>query len=125
MIILEVKDASVSFGGVKAIDGVSFTMEQAEVFSIVGPNGAGKTTLFNLFSRIYNLDSGSIMFDGIDIGTEPPHKVAKLGIARTFQNTELFEHESVLNNLLIGSNAHSKTNLFHELFFLKKRAIKN
>ena len=120
MTILEVTDASVSFGGVKAIDGVSFTMEQAEVFCIVGPNGAGKTTLFNLLSRIYNLDSGSIMFDGIDIGIAPPHKVAKLGIARTFQNTELFERESVLNNLLIGSNVHGTTNLFHELLFLRK-----
>ena len=120
MIILEATGVSVSFGGVKAIDNVSFRMEQAEVFSIVGPNGAGKTTLFNLFSRIYNLDSGSIMFDGIDIGTAPPHKVAELGIARTFQNTELFEHESVLNNLLIGSSIHSTTNLFDELFFLKK-----
>ena len=120
MIILEATGVSVSFGGVKAIDNVPFKTEQAEVFSIVGPNGAGKTTLFNLFSRIYNLDSGSIMFDGIDIGTAPPHKVAKLGIARTFQNTELFEHESVLNNLLIGSSIHSTTNLFDELFFLKK-----
>ena len=120
MIILEATGVSVSFGGVKAIDNVSFRMEQAEVFSIVGPNGAGKTTLFNLFSRIYNLDTGSIIFDGIDIGATPPYKIAKLGIARTFQNTELFEHESVLSNLLIGSNIHSTTNLFDELFFLRK-----
>ena len=120
MKILEVSDASVSFGGVKAIDSISFTMRQNEVFCIVGPNGAGKTTLFNLLSRIYNLDTGSIIFDGIDIGAAPPYEIAKLGIARTFQNTELFEHESVLNNLLIGSNIHSTTNLFHELFFLKK-----
>ena len=74
MIILEATGVSVSFGGVKAIDNVSFRMEQAEVFSIVGPNGAGKSTLFNLFSRIYNLDSGSIIFDGIDIGTHRPIK---------------------------------------------------
>ena len=74
MRILEVSDASVSFGGVKAIDGVSFTMRQNEVFSIVGPNGAGKTTLFNLLSRIYNLDTGSIIFDGIDIGAHRPIK---------------------------------------------------
>ena len=74
MIILEATGVSVSFGGVKAIDNVSFRMEQAEVFSIVGPNGAGKTTLFNLFSRIYNLDSGSIIFDGIDIGAHRPIK---------------------------------------------------
>ena len=116
MIILEVTDASVSFGGVKAIDRVSFSMKQAEVFSIVGPNGAGKTTLFNLLSRIYNLESGSIMFDGIDIGTALPHQIAKLGIARTFQNTRALEHESVLNNLLIGSSIHSTTNLLMNSF---------
>tara|TARA_B100001093_G_scaffold290366_1_gene277266 strand:+ start:783 stop:1538 length:756 start_codon:yes stop_codon:yes gene_type:complete len=120
MTILELKNASVSFGGVKAIENVSFSMEEGEVLSIVGPNGAGKTTLFNLISKIYELDSGSIIFDDIELLSTAPHEIAKLGIARTFQNTELFEHESVLNNLLIGSHVHAKTNLLHELFFLRK-----
>ena len=120
MTILELKNVSVSFGGVKAIDDVSLSMNYGEVLSIVGPNGAGKTTLFNLISRIYDLDSGSIVFEGIELKSVPPHSIAKLGIARTFQNTELFEHESVLNNLLIGSHVHSKTSLLHELFFLAK-----
>ncbi|MFL2504684.1 MAG: ABC transporter ATP-binding protein [Candidatus Azotimanducaceae bacterium] len=120
MTILELKNASVAFGGVKAIEGVSFSMEHGEVLSIVGPNGAGKTTLFNLISKIYDLDSGSIIFDDIELKKTRPHEIAKLGIARTFQNTELFEHESVLNNLLIGCHVHTSTNLFHELFFLRK-----
>ena len=120
MTILELKNVSVSFGGVKAIDDVSLSMNYGEVLSIVGPNGAGKTTLFNLISRIYDLDTGSIVFEGVELKSASPHSIAKLGIARTFQNTELFEQESVLNNLLIGSHVHSKTSLFHELFFLAK-----
>ena len=120
MTILELKNVSVSFGGVKAIEDVSFSMEYGEVLSIVGPNGAGKTTLFNIISRMYDLDSGSIIFDDIELQSTPPHEIAKLGIARTFQNTELFEHESVLSNLLIGSHVHTKTNLLHEFFFLGK-----
>ena len=120
MTILELKNASVAFGGVKAIESVSFSMEHGEVLSIVGPNGAGKTTLFNLISKIYDLDSGSIIFNDIELKETRPHEIAKLGIARTFQNTELFEHESVLNNLLIGCHVHTGTNLVHELFFLRK-----
>ena len=120
MTILKLKNVSVSFGGVRAIKGVTFSMEHGEVLSIVGPNGAGKTTLFNLISRIYDLDSGSIVFNNIELKSSPAHEIAKLGIARTFQNTELFENESVLNNLLIGSHVHAKTNLIHELFFLEK-----
>ena len=120
MTILELKNASVAFGGVKAIGGVSFSMKHGEVLSIVGPNGAGKTTLFNLISKIYELDSGSIIFNDIELKKTRPHQIAKLGIARTFQNTELFEQESVLNNLLIGCHVHTSTNLIHDLFFLKK-----
>ena len=120
MTILELKNVSVAFGGVKAIESVSFSMEHGEVLSIVGPNGAGKTTLFNLISKIYDLDSGSIIFNDIELKETRPHEIAKLGIARTFQNTELFEHESVLNNLLIGCHVHTSTNLVHELFFLRK-----
>ncbi len=118
--LFEAKNTSLSFGGLKAIEDVSFWLEKGEVLSIVGPNGAGKTTLFNLISRMYDLDSGQIIFEGIEFGNAPPHEVAKLGIARTFQNTELFEQESVLNNLLIGNHVHTRTNLLHELLFLKK-----
>ena len=114
------QDISIHFGGVKAVQDLSFSVEQGEVFSIVGPNGAGKTTIFNLISRIYDTTRGSIHFKGQDITRLATNQVAQLGIARTFQNIELFENESVLNNLLIGCHVHRQTNLFEEIFFLSK-----
>ena len=99
MSLLEAEQLSISFGGVKAVQSVSFSVEAGEVFSIVGPNGAGKTTIFNLISRIYDSTAGRLSFSGQDITRVETHAVAGLGIARTFQNTELFEQETVLNNL--------------------------
>jgi branched-chain amino acid transport system ATP-binding protein len=87
------------------------------VFTLIGPNGAGKTTVFNLISRIYTPTSGSIAFEGADLGVRAPHEIARLGIARTFQNIELFEHASVLQNLLIGRHTHRRTSLWSELLF--------
>ena len=118
MTLLAANGISVSFGGVKAVQDVSFTVEQGQVYSIVGPNGAGKTTIFNLISRIHDVEEGSIVFDGRDITRVPAHAIAELGIARTFQNTELFEQETVLKNLLIGCHIHRHSNLFSELLFL-------
>ena len=118
MTLLAANGISVSFGGVKAVQEVSFAVEPGQVFSIVGPNGAGKTTIFNLVSRIHDVDHGSIVFDGRDITGVPAHAIAELGIARTFQNTELFEQETVLKNLLIGCHIHRRSNLFSELLFL-------
>ena len=118
MSLFEAHDLSVSFGGIKAVRGVSFTIEPGEVFSIIGPNGAGKTTIFNLVSRFYETDSGSMAFDGVDITGVPPHRIAEMGIARTFQNTELFEHETVLTNLLIAHHVHRRTSLVTDLLFL-------
>jgi branched-chain amino acid transport system ATP-binding protein len=118
MSLLRAEEISVHFGGVKAVQEVSFTVNEGEVFSIVGPNGAGKTTIFNLVSRIYDCTHGRVFFQDQDITRVPTHAVAELGIARTFQNTELFEQESVLNNLLIGCHVHRQTNLLSELFFL-------
>ena len=118
MSLFEARDLSVSFGGIKAVRDVSFTIEPGEVFSIIGPNGAGKTTIFNLVSRFYDTDSGSMAFDGVDITGAPPHRIAELGIARTFQNTELFEHETVLTNLLIAHHVHRRTRLVADLLFL-------
>ncbi|MFU8817158.1 MAG: ABC transporter ATP-binding protein [Pseudomonadales bacterium] len=118
MSLLVAEGLAVSFGGVKAVQDVSFTVAQGEVFSIVGPNGAGKTTIFNLISRIYDVDAGRLLLDGEDITRVPRHAVAERGIARTFQNTELFEHETVLNNLLIGCHVHRRSNLLADLLFL-------
>jgi branched-chain amino acid transport system ATP-binding protein len=115
--LFEAKDVAVQFGGIKAVDGVSFAVEQGKVFTIIGPNGAGKTTLFNLISRIYDPTQGSLHFEGSEITKVAPHKVAALGIARTFQNIELFDHATVLQNLLLGRHAHRKSNLFSEIFF--------
>lgn len=109
---------AIAFGGIRAVDGVSFTVRRGEIFTIVGPNGAGKTTIFNLISRIYDPTDGRLHFNGQDITDLPPHRIAKLGIARTFQNIELFEHASVLQNLLVGRHVHKRSNLFSELLFL-------
>lgn len=109
---------SLGFGGVLAVQDVSFEVQPGEVFSIIGPNGAGKTTILNLISRLYDVQGGGRMwFDGKDITRIAPHEVARRGIARTFQNTELFEHETVLKNLLIGRHVHRRTNLLAELLF--------
>jgi branched-chain amino acid transport system ATP-binding protein len=120
MSLLQVESLSIAFGGVKAVDNVSFTVEEGEVFTIVGPNGAGKSTIFNLISRLYEPSSGRIVFDGQDITKLPAHEVAKLGIARTFQNIELFDHSSVLQNLLIGRHSRRSTSWYEDLLFLPK-----
>jgi branched-chain amino acid transport system ATP-binding protein len=117
-VLFSARHLNLSFGGVKAVRDVSFDIERGEVYSIIGPNGAGKTTILNLISRLYEADGeGSMTFDGEDITRIATHDVARRGIARTFQNTELFEHETVLKNLLIGRHIHRKSNLFTELLF--------
>ncbi|MBP6483483.1 MAG: ABC transporter ATP-binding protein [Rhodoferax sp.] len=120
-ILLSAKNLSVRFGGVLAVSNVSFDVRQGEVFTLIGPNGAGKTTVFNLISRIYTPTMGEIDYAGpngmIKLTTQPPQNVASLGIARTFQNIELFEHASVLHNLLIGRHTHRATGFWQDLFF--------
>jgi branched-chain amino acid transport system ATP-binding protein len=122
--LLSAKNLSVRFGGVLAVNNVSFDVKQGEVFTLIGPNGAGKTTVFNLISRIYTPTTGTIDFMGPDgllkLTDLPPQNVAALGIARTFQNIELFEHASVLHNLLIGRHTHTATGLWQDLFFTSK-----
>jgi len=93
-------------------------VEKGEILSIIGPNGAGKSSIFNLISRIYSPTFGRIFFEDQDITREPAYKIARLGIARTFQNIELFENATVLNNLLVGRHRHSTTQLWQELMFL-------
>jgi branched-chain amino acid transport system ATP-binding protein len=110
----------INFGGIRAVDGVSFTVEQGQVFTIIGPNGAGKTTIFNLVSRIYDPTGGRLIFCDEDITRVPPHEIARRGIARTFQNIELFEHATVLQNLLLGRHAHRRSRFAEELLFLPR-----
>ena len=119
-VVLSADNLTIRFGGLTAVDSVSFDVQEREVFTIVGPNGAGKTTIFNLISRIYDPTEGRIRFCGEDITETPAHRIAGLGIARTFQNIELFEHASVLHNLLVGRHCKSRTNVFEELAFLPK-----
>ncbi|MGR3803163.1 ABC transporter ATP-binding protein [Marinibacterium profundimaris] len=120
MSLLEVEDLAVHFGGVKAVDGVSFSVEPGEVFAIIGPNGAGKSTIFNLISRIYDPTRGAIRFDGQDLTVLKSHDIATLGIARTFQNIELFDHSTVLDNLLMGRHTHRTTNFVQDILFLPR-----
>jgi len=116
--LFKADNLAINFGGIKAVDGVSFEIEPQTVFTIIGPNGAGKTTVFNLISRIYDPSEGRLFLEGRDITTVPPHEIASLGIARTFQNIELFEHATVLQNLLLGRHAHRGSNILSEILFL-------
>ncbi len=118
MSLFTAENIAINFGGVKAVDGVNFDIKKGECFTIIGPNGAGKTTIFNLISRIYDVTEGRMTLDGQDITETPPHDIAGLGIARTFQNIELFEHASVLQNLLVGRHCHTKRSIFAESLFL-------
>jgi branched-chain amino acid transport system ATP-binding protein len=117
--LFEAQDISISFGGIRAVDGVTFDVREGEIFAIVGPNGAGKSTIFNLISRIYEPTGGRLLFQGQDITNVPAHTIAGRGIARTFQNIELFEHATVLDNLLIGRHCRSHPNIFKELLFTR------
>ena len=116
-ILLSAHDLTVRFGGVLAVNGVSFDVRQGEVFTLIGPNGAGKTTVFNLISRIYTPTSGHLNFLGQRLSDVQPHAVAAMGIARTFQNIELLEHATVLQNLLIGRHVHNRTGFWSQMLF--------
>jgi branched-chain amino acid transport system ATP-binding protein len=118
MSLFQVKDLAVQFGGIKAVDGVSFEVEKGSIFTIIGPNGAGKTTIFNLVSRINDPTAGSIHFEGRDITRVAANQVASLGIARTFQNIELFDNANVMQNILVGCHVHVGTSLLSEILRL-------
>ena len=120
MTFFAVRELAINFGGVQALDGVSFEVEPGEVFTIIGPNGAGKTTIFNLISRIYDPTRGELLFRDENITQVPPHDIARRGIARTFQNIELFEHATVLQNLLLGRHTHRRSRFFEEILALPR-----
>lgn len=128
MILFEAADMTINFGGVAALKGVSFQVEKGEIFSIIGPNGAGKTTIFNCICRFYDLHHGKMLMKGKDVTRIRPHQVPDFGIARTFQNIELFANTTVLDNLLLGRHRHRRTNVFQDALFsgsTREQEIKN
>ncbi len=111
MPILDLKDINLHFGGIMALNDVSFDVREGEIFAIIGPNGAGKTSIFNCISGLYSPDSGQILFKGKNIVKMSPFKRAQLGLARSFQNIELFKGMTVIDNLMLGRHIHMRTNL--------------
>jgi branched-chain amino acid transport system ATP-binding protein len=114
--ILRVEDLTKRFLGLTAVDNVSFDVARKEIFALIGPNGAGKTTLFNCVTGLFSPTSGNVIFDGKNITGSKPHRVAKLGIARTFQNIRLFDYMTVLDNVLVGEHTRMKAKLWDSLF---------
>ena len=107
MSLLQVRDVAVRFGGIVALDGVSFDVAAGSIVGLIGPNGAGKTTLFNCLSRLYECDRGEIVFDGRSLLATPRHRIAATGIGRTFQNVALFGSMTVLQNVMLGAHSRS------------------
>src|SRR5689334_24510061 len=108
MALLSLQDATLRFGGIVALDEVSFEAKEGSIFGLIGPNGAGKTTAFNVITRLYRLDAGDIVFDGRSLLHTPPSRVVRIGIARTLQNVELFPTMTVLENVLVGAHTVSR-----------------
>ena len=119
-IVLEMQNVEKNFGGVRAIDNFSVKIEHGKIHGLIGPNGAGKTTIFNNLTGIYKPDAGKIIFDGTDITGTAPHRVAQLGIGRTFQNIRLFANLSVIDNVIIASNLDATYNMPEAIFHSKK-----
>jgi branched-chain amino acid transport system ATP-binding protein len=120
---LEIIGVSKRFGGLIAVDDVSFSVERGGICSLIGPNGAGKTTLFNLISAVFRPSGGRILFEGRDLARTPTHALAGLGVARTFQNLAVFRHETVVDNILVGMHARlSSGPLSAALFWGRARA---
>ncbi len=116
--IVSFDDVRLAFKGVKAIDGVSFTVGHQELFAIIGPNGAGKTSIFNVLSGVYRPQKGRVVFDGADIVGKRPHQIAAAGVARTFQNVELFANLTVLDNLMLGRHTLLRYGTFSAIAWL-------
>ncbi|MCS7275624.1 MAG: ABC transporter ATP-binding protein [Dehalococcoidia bacterium] len=115
MPLLELRDVRKHFGGIAAVDGVSFDVEEGKIVGLIGPNGAGKTTIFNLISRLYDPDAGSMRFGGRDLLRLAPHQVLEAGIARTFQNVELFRTMSVLDNVMVAQSHRLRVGVLEEM----------
>lgn len=120
--LLEVKDLSVAFGGIVALDGLSFTVGRDQIVGLIGPNGAGKTTLFNCLSRLYRAQSGDILFEGRSIFKAAPYRMAGLGIGRTFQNLALFRTMTVVENIMIGTHSGGRSDFLSDALRLPRAA---
>jgi branched-chain amino acid transport system ATP-binding protein len=118
--ILTFDDVLLSFAGVTAIDGVSFTVEESELFAVIGPNGAGKTSIFNVLAGVYRPQRGRVEFAGQDLLGRRPHQIARLGVARTFQNIELFANLTVIDNLMLGRHHHNPYGVLASFAWLGK-----
>ena len=116
--LLAVRDVSVVFGGIVALNGVSFDMLKGQIVGLIGPNGAGKTTLFNCLSRLYQPSRGDITMQGKSILTLPPHKICDIGIGRTFQNVALFPNMSVRDNIRVGAHSHTNGDIVSDSLHL-------
>jgi len=113
--LLEVDDVTIRFGGLTALDSVSFEIREGEILGLIGPNGAGKTTCFNVMTGVYQATSGRVVFDGVPLTKMKRHRITKLGIARTFQNIRLFKSMTVLENVLVGADSNSKVGFWDAL----------
>lgn len=120
MPVLEINNVTKQFGGLMALDDVSFQVEEGEIRGLIGPNGAGKSTMFKNIAGFYEPTSGSIIYRGVNIGGKQPHTIAEMGIVRTFQETTLFQELSVFENALIGTHIKSRTNVFSAVLGLDK-----
>ena len=118
IVLLSVRDVVVRFGGIVALDGVGFDLPAGRILGLIGPNGAGKTTLFNCLSRLYTPDSGEILFDGVSILKRPAHRIAEIGIGRTFQNLALFRGLSVFDNIRVGGHVRARSTLLGDILGL-------
>jgi len=118
MTLLAARDIGISFGGVKAIDGVSFSVAPGRILSIIGPNGAGKTTLFNVISGVYENDQGRVELAGEDVTGLTPDRLAARGLSRTFQNLQIFQRMTAAENVMVGRHLRERCNLFADLFRL-------
>ena len=123
MTFFRVEDLSISFGGLVALRDINFEVTKGSIFAIIGPNGAGKTTLFNCINGIYHPDRGSIVFKDQEVQGRKPDRIARLGIARTFQNIELFSNMSTMENLMLGRHIFMKTGLFRGAFLWGRRSF--
>jgi len=115
-----INNLTISFGGIRAVERVGFYVSPGSIFSIIGPNGAGKTTIFNCISGLYRPDMGQILFKGENVTGLKPHQIARKGIARTFQNIELFSRMTVMENLMLGRHVHMKTGVFSGAIFFAR-----